>query len=403
MSTSRVLRRALWACWCVSVCTAVPEAAADGPKAADAVTLRDRKAVVLGVVAEQSPRGLKLEVRRDWARAHVPDWLKRWEQTEKVTVSRAQSQRRERLNAWKRDRSAAPAAGDVVVAWIDRELGRLKPGAPTDDSPLISVRLAAGEASKVVKGPKGSEGVLRQAWRLKFDDPETMSVADLKEAIAGRGIDVDRGGPVSVDDLLPLSAESDAVWLVRRAATEVAQEPALRYIRHQGLLLPDIAQGEAPVGIPALQALPALSALLTGEAPSDPLPGELRKVAGRGRVGTLVTALDVATDFSQVQVTSTLWVRQGVDRWGPAGSNVVKVRPEDLGPNAGKGLADDPQVAGAFKVVEGLTLTEIPREFKTRALGIGAATATALGQSRGQTEAELARLGLPVNAAPVGP
>src|SRR5262249_32733521 len=82
----------------------------DGPGAStavDVVTLRDGKTIA-GELRESTARTAVLFVRRDWAREQVPDWLKRWEAAEKVSVPRAVQQRRERLTSWRRDRTIPP-------------------------------------------------------------------------------------------------------------------------------------------------------------------------------------------------------------------------------------------------------------------------------------------------------
>ena len=60
----------------------------------------------------------------------------------------------------------------------------------------------------------------------------------------------------------------------------------------------------------------------------------------------------------------------------------------------------DPQVALAFKIVEGLGSGAIDPDLKRRSLGIGAATRKALGETRTAAEADLAALALPVLASP---
>ena len=127
----------------------------------------------------------------------------------------------------------------------------------------------------------------------------------------------------------------------------------------------------------------------------DPLLAKLKAIAGRGRAGAVVTKLQIASDMSNVTVESTLWVRAG-ERWMACGSRAATVRPEDLGADAGKGLEGDPQIQGAFKLVEGLGLGAIPEELKTRSLRIGAATEKALGMARSAFNDDLQGLALPV-------
>ena len=108
-----------------------------------------------------------------------------------------------------------------------------------------------------------------------------------------------------------------------------------------------------------------------------------------------MTKLQIAPDMSNVTVETTLWIRSG-DRWFAFGTRTATVRPEELEAEAGKGLEADPQVQGAFKVVEGLGLGAIPADLKARSLRIGAATEKALGLARSAFNEDLQALALPV-------
>ena len=66
------------------------------------------------------------------------------------------------------------------------------------------------------------------------------------------------------------------------------------------------------------------------------------------------------------------------------------------GQEAGKDLAEDPQVKGAFQIAELLGLGAIPAEVKQRSLRIGAATEKALGMARSAFNQDLDALALPV-------
>ena len=96
-----------------------------------------------------------------------------------------------------------------------------------------------------------------------------------------------------------------------------------------------------------------------------------------------------------VTVESTLWIRDG-QRWLVFGSRNAVVRPDDLGRDAGKNLAEDPQIKGAFQIVEVLGLGSVPAELKDRSLRMGAATEKALGMARSAFNQDLDQLALPV-------
>ena len=164
-------------------------------------------------------------------------------------------------------------------------------------------------------------------------------------------------------------------WLARRAATELAIDPDLRFVRFQDTIVPDPGAGQ-PLGAMGLStAVSELKRLLDLDPgpQTDPLTDKLKTVGARGRIGAAVTRLEIQPDMSNVTVESTLWVREG-QQWLLFGSRNATVRPDDLGQEAGKELAEDPQIKGAFQIAELLGLGAVPADVKQRSLRIGAAT-----------------------------
>ncbi len=372
---------------------AEPEA---GARAADLVTLRDGKTITGELIEPWSPGSVGVYVRRARARENVPDLADRWESAEKPSTRQANTQRLERLEAWQRDRTAAtPVKGDRITPWIEREQTRLRAEGDQSSSTILIARIPRNDVRNVTRAPRGRSRLLRLAWTAKLPNPELLSVDDLKGALDSRGLDVDAKDPVSIEALLPPRPETESAWLIRRAATEVSFDPDLKFIRHQGLVLPE---SETALPANAGSALAGVAALkeLFGEKQADPLAARLREIRDRGRVGAVVTRLEIAPDFSMVGVEIALWVRHKGDNWTVSGSRSARVRPADLGPDAGKELADDPQVALAFQVVESLGFGEAAQELKQRSLSIGAATRKALGIAREAANADLAKLALPV-------
>jgi hypothetical protein len=356
---------------------------------ADSLTLKDGK-ILLGQVLDSERRGpLLVLVRRDWASKNLPDHLASWEKLETPITKRAETLRRHRLEAWKRDRARNPVDGDRISPWIDSELTRLASPDPKPKSPLMVVKIGRTEVRAIDRKPRKANRLLRLAWLSEFPDVESMSQADLTQGLEGRGFSTISEAPVAVDALLPIPLEDDAHWLIRRASTEVVNDPGGRILRYQGMVMDEPAAGEAPPAGAALNAaIGGLKELLGGEPQADPLPGKLRDLATKGRVGAVVTRLEMAPDMASTVVETTLFVRQG-DRWNPAISRSSTIRPDDLPANAGDGIADDPQIKAVFGMVEGLGLGTIPPEMKRRSLNMGAATRQALGQAKGALDQEL--------------
>jgi hypothetical protein len=370
--------------------------------AADQITLRDGSVVQGLVTATTTGRHASVEflVRRALAEKTHKQHLREWDRSTASTTRLALAQRRRRSEAWRRERASSAGPDDRIVKWINQELARLAvPGEP-EPSVLLSVHLPRSEVRGVLQRPAAAERLLRLAWLCDLPDPESMPLDELKGALEGRGYAVDAASktpPVALDRLLPPTPEADSIWLARRAATELAVDTGLRFIRFQDTVLPEPAAGQ-PLGEMGLStAVSELKRLLDPDPGQrvDPLAEKLKGVATRGRVGAVVTQLAFQPDFSGVTVESTLWVRGG-EQWVPFGSRSATVRPDDLAQEAGKNIEADPQVKGVFRIPELLGLGAIPPEIKERSLRMGAATQKALEMARSAFNQDLDALALPV-------
>ncbi len=339
-------------------------------------------------------------VRRAWAEQKLSDHLKRWDRSTAGTARQAIAQRKKRLEAWRKERAAGAQAGDRIVSWIDKEIPRLAAKGQPQPSILVGVRLSRSDVRGVVLRRAGTERLLPLAWLCNLPDPESMPLDELKDALESRGyaaLAPPGAQPPSLNGLLPLTQEPESVWLARRAATELAVDPDLRFLRFQDTVIPEPGAGQPLGGLGLSSALSELKRLIDPDQGqrADPLTEKLDAVAARGRVGAVVTRLEIQPDLSSVIVESALWVRNS-GRWTPFGSRAATVRPEDLGQDAGKSIEADPQVQGVFRLVEGLGLGAVPAELKDRSLRIGAATQKALGMARTAFNQDLQSLALPV-------
>jgi hypothetical protein len=77
------------------------------------------------------------------------------------------------------------------------------------------------------------------------------------------------------------------------------------------------------------------------------------------------------------------------------------VRPGDLPADAGRPLAQDPQVRAAFELMQGLGLGRVDAEARGLALGVGAAAQHALERARSALEADLRAVALRLDRVPV--
>ena len=376
--------------------------------AADVITLRDGKAVLGQVVETVDRRGpLVVLVRRAWAEANLAERAAAWTKAEAPTIRQAEATRRDRLLAWRRSRPERAEPTDKITPWLDAELARMAVAGPgkadhsPTRSPLLVVRLPRNSVKGVDRKAPATGRLLRLAWTMDFPDPETMPLDDLKRGLEDRGFAAVSDAPVSLAALLPVPQETDAEWQVRRAATELANLPGGRFLLYGGAVLPEPAPGEAPAAGAAVEALTSTLKDLLGEEPKNPLPAKFRELASQGRVGAVVTSLEMAPDMASATVATTLWVAPGGNRdWVPAASRSATSRPGDLPADAGAGLADDPQVKAALNLVGSLGLGEIPAELKQRNLNMGFATQKALNDARSALARALADLALPVDSPP---
>jgi len=274
------------------------------------------------------------------------------------------------------------------------------PGA-AEQSVLLRVRVPKDEVAGLARRPPSAERLPQLAWLCSLPDPESMPPGELKDALEARGFAADASGkssPASLDRLLPPVPEPDQLWLARRAATELASDSDLRFLRFQDMVVPDAGAGQLMGGLGLSTAMSELKRLLDPDDARrpDPLVEKLTAIEARGRKGAVVTRLEIQPDLDGVTVESTLWICIGTKRWVPFGSRSATVRPADVRADAGQKLADDPQVKGVFGIVESLGLGAVPADLKQRSLRIGAATERALGTARTAFNQDLDALALPV-------
>lgn len=396
------MTRNLLICGLLLLGAAPARGAADG--AADRITLRDGS-TVLGLVTS-TPAGqrgaVELLVRRDWAERNAANHLAEWDRTASAGARRAIEQRRARLASWRKERERSPGVGpdDKILRWIDGETKRLADPEAAARTALVPVRLPHGEVRQVERRPAAASRVLRLAWTAGVREPESMSLAELTDAVESRGFVVDpKAQPVSLDRLLPPAPETEALWLAHRAATEIAIDDGLRFIRYQDTVLPDMGPGQQAPGLNPGMVFSEVQRLLDPDAAQnrpDPLAEKLQAVAARGRIGAVVTRLVLAPDLGGATVETTFWVRPPAGQWVAYGSRAATVRVDDLGADEGGDLAEDPQVKSAFGLLQSFGLGAITPELKQRGLRMGAATQKALGMARADFNRDLDAMMLPV-------
>ncbi len=243
-----------------------------------------------------------------------------------------------------------------------------------EESLLLQIRVPKDEIACLARRSPAVERIPQLAWLCTLPDPESMPLDELKDALEAHGFATDadvKNAPPSLDRLLSPVPEPDQLWLARRAATEVAIDSDLRFVRFQDMVVPDTGAGQLMGGLGLSTAISELKRLLDPDDARrpDPLVEKLTAIEARGRKGAVVTRLEIRPDLDGVTVESTLWICIGTKRWVPFGSRTATVRSADVRAGAGQKLADDPQVKSAFGIVESLGLGAVPAELKDAASG----------------------------------
>ena len=294
-------------------------------------------------------------------------------------------------------RPSREGGGDRIAAWLDRELAR--PAGPATPTPLMAVRIGRAEVKTIDRRGMAAARALRYGWSIGLADVETMPIADLNDAIAGRGLIAKGDAPIPLDGLLPVGVESEGQWLRRRAATEVGNDEGLRFVRYGNSIMPEPGVGGANVAAVADATIADTIKDLLGVATEDPIAAKLRAVAARGRVGAMVTRLDMAPDMESVTVEAVLYVRGPRGDWTKTITRAGSIRSNEVAPGAVAAIADDPQVKTVFGMFDAMGFGGVSPEMKRKGLAVGAMTRRALGLARSALERDLAAIAVPVEGS----
>ncbi len=379
------------------VVTSAAEATAT-TTAADAVTLSDGS-VVLGQVQGASPQGgLTVLVRRDWARSAIPSRLASWEREETLIVRRARRERKDRLIAWRQERSN-DGGTDPLARAIVREVSRYSTLRPPRTL-LTALPLARQDVRTVTRRDAATGRLLRLGWLAGLGDVEELSPADLRKALAASGQLRDAADPARVDALLPLYTEPAGTWEWRRAATEVTIESDLRFVRYRELLLPESAPTAEPQNVTDLIDSPTGRLAFGAIQAITPFDAErelLDNIAARGRSGAVLSRVSFNVDSDQAEAVAVLWVRDDNDHWTAALSKSATARTDEP---AGKTPPPPDEEGGAIRtaalVLETVASTPSSPEVSNRRQDVGSVGQRALARARAALARDLEPLLLPV-------
>ena len=260
-------------------------------------------------------------------------------------------------------------ANDRIVSWIDQELARLTAGgapkavdldwraAPSQRGPRIGPT-AGGNAAAV------AARLALQPSRSRIDAARR---AEGRTRVARYSAEARRGAtpPSLTDCCRRLWSQSQSGW--PGAATELAVDPDLRFLRFQDTVMPEPAAGQPRADWASRRRCQSSSACSTRIKVSGliPLTEKLNAVAARGRIGAVVTRLEIQPDMS-TSSSNPASGSETVIGGSPFGSRAATVRPEDLGQDAGKRSRQIPRFKARSRIVESLGLGAIPADLKQR-------------------------------------
>src|SRR5262249_50378459 len=146
-----------------------------------------------------------------------------------------------------------------------------------------------------------SARLLRLGWLAGVEGVEAMAPDELREALESTDAPRD-DDPGRVERLLPLRAGTAARRGARRPATEAVIGADLRFVQFRVFVLPESGPGSdlAPPGdrTDLLDSPAALTAFEAIQAvrPADPVQLRLDGVADRGRIGAIVSRVELSAD-----------------------------------------------------------------------------------------------------------
>ena len=176
-------------------------------------------------------------------------------------------------------------------------------------------------------------------------------MATLKDLIAGRGVTFDGDESIALDRLLPPATESANHWLLRRAATEVLYDDGLRFIRFGSTILPEPTPGQPIDPAAGISLVEGTIRDVLGVGGIDPLSSRLRAVAGRGRVGLILTRIELAPDLASASAESSLYYYNGSD-WNRAVWRSQTLEVGAVPPLVLTIVASDPQVKALMNLID---------------------------------------------------
>jgi hypothetical protein len=356
-----------------------PKSGIEEKTVADRIVLRDGKELLGQIDMSATDATLAVTARRELVRSALPDWIGKWEDAEKSSTAAAELERRERLTVWRQERPAEGVPEDRITAWLDRELS--KPSGRVTPSTLMAIRLDRDEVRAVERRSDAAAQTLRGAWLLGLANPETANPAGLKDLIAGRSMSIEGDKPIAVDRLLPPAAEPFDHWLLRRAATEALYDDGLRFIAFGNTVLPEPVPGQPLDHGAGMALVEGTIRDVLGVGGANPLPTRFREIASRGRVGAIVTKIEIAGDFGSASAESTLYFRNG-NGWQRALWRSHNLEVGAVPPIVVSMVAADPQVKAVMNLIDSIGAGFVSAEMKERGLAVGATVGGAVVLAR---------------------
>ncbi len=313
-----------------------------------------------GFILSQSNEKLVLAVRRQWLAKTHNDFYKKHLDAEKASSGSISARRRERLEAWKKEKQNLDIDG-FLADFIDGAL-RAEPKDPPDPTTLdfTIVELGTTQIRKVYAKTENQRQLAGIGWSLKMDSVESLSASALARRLKKRNIDIEHHN-VNLADQLPVTLEFDEQWAIRKSLVEFALLPRLEfqgsgstYFRRGAEVNPlqligPMLQGESgfgfggdvgamgkELGLPEFKNFPSRE-----EKTTSAIDRMIRTAEKENRSAFSATTLDQGRF---VKVTTDLYLKGSDGKWKVFRSFSTSEDPSDQPQEDIDALLDQPQI-----------------------------------------------------------
>lgn len=311
-------------------------------------------------------------VNRAWLRENQPIYCKRIEAQELSQTKGILETLRERIVAWRKARDEPRVLTLLLERNLEDAEARLKTAnePPETPSEIIGLQIPQDDIKNKFQQPPEVRKLLGLAWEYHLTDAEERTRTELKKALEGLKVNIEKSSP-DLSDRLGLMPQDNRQWAARVALIEyeILGKP---HFQGQGSVLartdgdsPPVAAAGLVGGLAQDQLGDLLGELLTpGNAASQQAEKEkkfqaaidkaTKEAEGEGWNAVRITRLEPAPAQSRLTVTGLFLARMQDGTWREVWRESRVADTSKPRPEAEQEIAKDPQVAAAIESVKKL-------------------------------------------------